>query len=156
MGTAACTNLHHGDERGRERSRAIDSSSEAKVQAPRRENRLQALPRLLPQTHPYRAPRRLWVCETLQADVNWRSRDLFSSKIVPRRPTISEQRAGLSVPVFDNLTAAQQDSTTARYRLGVDGARLESSKPFAQASTKVFSALRTESEVIKMIGPNFL
>lgn len=63
------------------------------------------------------APRRLWVCETLQADVNWRSRDLFSSKIVPRRPTISEQRAGLSVPVFDNLTAAQQDSTTARYRL---------------------------------------
>ena len=101
------------------------------------------------------APRRLWVCETLQADVNWRSRDLFSSKIVPRRPTISEQRAGLSVPVFDNLTAAQQDSTTARYRLGVDGARLESSKPFAQASTKVFSAPRTKSEVIKMIGPNF-
>ena len=60
-----------------------------------------------------------------------------------------------AVPVFDNLAAALRDTTTARYRLGEDGARLEFSKPLGQGQTStLFSAPWATSTVVKMVLPN--
>ena len=72
-------------------------------------------------------------------------------------PTASGKASALSeaVPVFDNLAAALQDTTTARYRLGENGARLEFSKPLGQGQTStLFSAPWATSAVVKMILPN--